>query len=95
MQNFKPLRQTLLGDLVEGWREEEEKIMPSLMATTLRWRTHSARTNYVSAIQIIQPNILVRCCSGISWPYCTTMSHNTWHHHKHSTSMVSTLSSFQ
>jgi hypothetical protein len=25
--------------------EEEEKIMPSLMATSLRWRTHSARTN--------------------------------------------------
>jgi hypothetical protein len=25
-------------------REEEEKIMPSLMATSLRWRTHSART---------------------------------------------------
>ena len=27
--------------------EEEEKIMPSLMATLLRWRTHSARTNLV------------------------------------------------
>jgi hypothetical protein len=32
-----------------GERREErerEKIMPSLMATSLRWRTHSARTNY-------------------------------------------------
>ena len=28
----------------EREREEEEKIMPSLMATSLRWRTHSART---------------------------------------------------
>ena len=29
-----------------GERErEEEKIMPSLMATSLRWRTHSAWTN--------------------------------------------------
>jgi hypothetical protein len=27
-----------------GEREERE-IMPSLMATSLRWRTHSARTN--------------------------------------------------
>ena len=25
--------------------EREEKKMPSLMATSLRWRTHSARTN--------------------------------------------------
>jgi hypothetical protein len=25
--------------------EEEEKIMPSLMATSLCWRTHSTRTN--------------------------------------------------
>jgi hypothetical protein len=30
-----------------GEREEErEKIMPSLMATSLRWRMHSARTNF-------------------------------------------------
>ena len=47
------LRQLSLGDLAddgreeEREREEEEKIMPSLMATSLRWRTHSARTNYL------------------------------------------------
>ena len=30
----------------EREREEEEReIMPSIMATLLRWRTHSARTN--------------------------------------------------
>ena len=29
----------------EREREREKKIMPSLMATSLRWRTHSARTN--------------------------------------------------
>jgi hypothetical protein len=29
-------------------RREEEKIMPSLMATSLSWRTHSARTNILS-----------------------------------------------
>jgi hypothetical protein len=28
-----------------GGERREEKIMPSLMATSLRWRTHSARTN--------------------------------------------------
>ena len=32
--------------MTEGEREEE-KIMPSLMATSLRWRTHSARTNII------------------------------------------------
>jgi hypothetical protein len=31
-------------------RESEEKIMPSLMATSLRWRTHSARTNIIHVI---------------------------------------------
>jgi hypothetical protein len=29
---------------------DREKIMPSLMATSLRWRTHSARTNGFKAI---------------------------------------------
>jgi hypothetical protein len=35
-----------LGDLAESCREreKEEKIMPSLMANSLRWRTHSAQT---------------------------------------------------
>ena len=50
MQKLGTLRQLFLGDLADdrreerGEREEEEKIMPSLMATLLRWRTHSART---------------------------------------------------
>jgi hypothetical protein len=49
MQNLGTLRKLFLGDLAddgrrEREREEEEKIMPSLMATSLRWRTHSART---------------------------------------------------
>ena len=50
MQNLGTLRQISLGDLADDGRRErgereEEKIMPSLMATSLRWRTHSARTN--------------------------------------------------
>jgi hypothetical protein len=50
MQNLETLRQLSLGDLADDGRGErererrEEKIMPSLMATLLRWRTHSART---------------------------------------------------
>jgi hypothetical protein len=34
------------GEREERERREEREIMPSLMATSLRWRTHSARTNY-------------------------------------------------
>ena len=49
MQNLGTLRQLFLGDLAddgrEREREEEREIMPSLMASSLRWRTHSARTN--------------------------------------------------
>ena len=46
MQNLGILRQLSLGDLADdGRRERGGKIMPSLMATSLRWRTHSARTN--------------------------------------------------
>ena len=45
MQNLETLRQLFLGDLADDGREERGKIMPSLMATSLRWRTHSARTN--------------------------------------------------
>jgi hypothetical protein len=48
MQKLGTLQQLSLGDLADDGRErgerEEEKIMPSLMATSLRWRTHSART---------------------------------------------------
>jgi hypothetical protein len=44
MQNLGTLRQLSLGDLADDGRREEEKIMPSLMATSLRWRTHSAQT---------------------------------------------------
>jgi hypothetical protein len=48
MQNLGTQRQLSLGDLVDDGRERE--IMPSLMATSLRWRTHSARTNiYISS----------------------------------------------
>ena len=54
MQNLETLRQLFLGDLADDGRESgggerREKIMPSLMATLLRWRTHSARTNTVPA----------------------------------------------
>jgi hypothetical protein len=48
MQNLGTLRQLSLGDLADDGKrreEEEREIMPSLMATSLRWRTHSARTN--------------------------------------------------
>jgi hypothetical protein len=56
MQNFKTLRQPLLGELAmsrkkeEEERKKEEKIMPSTMATYVYassqgQRTHSARTN--------------------------------------------------
>jgi hypothetical protein len=44
MQNLGILRQLSLGDLADDGKRRE-KIMPSLMATSLRWRTHSARTN--------------------------------------------------
>jgi hypothetical protein len=56
MQNLGTLRQLSLGDLADDGREErerreeEEKIMPSLMATSLRWRTHSARTNIYTSL---------------------------------------------
>jgi hypothetical protein len=51
MQNLGILRQLSLGELADDGKrrrergEREKKIMPSLMATLLRWRTHSARTN--------------------------------------------------
>jgi hypothetical protein len=35
-------------------RREERKIIPSLMATSLRWRMHSARTNNFDHIYIVQ-----------------------------------------
>jgi hypothetical protein len=62
MQNLGTLRQLSLGDLqmTGGERRErsEEKIMPSLMATSLRWRTHSARTNVLGQ------------CAGDDGHYC-------------------------
>jgi hypothetical protein len=71
MQNLGTLRQLFLGDLAddgrEREREEEEKIMPSLMATSLRWRTHSARTNL---IRFLQPTSL--------YQISTTRLHSTW-----------------
>jgi hypothetical protein len=66
MQNLGILRQLSLGDLSDDGkrrererRREEEKIMPSLMATSLRWRTHSARTNFTSYyyVLLLQSNI--------------------------------------
>jgi hypothetical protein len=48
MQNLGTLQQLSLGDLADDGREERGKIMPSLMASSLRWRTHSARTNMTS-----------------------------------------------
>ena len=47
MQNLGTLRQLFLGDLADDGKRERRKIMPSLMATSLRWRTHSARTKIV------------------------------------------------
>jgi hypothetical protein len=50
MQNLGTLRQLFLGDLADDGKRRErggerEKRMPSLIATSLRWRTHSTRTN--------------------------------------------------
>ena len=50
MQNLGTLRQLSLGDLADDGRRE--KIMPSLMATSLRWRTHSAWNNCSSATHL-------------------------------------------
>ena len=64
MQNLGTLRQLFLGDLADDGREErererergerKEKIMPSLMATSLRWRTHSAWTNIKNAASAVK-----------------------------------------
>jgi hypothetical protein len=51
MQNLGTLQKLSLGDLADDGREERE-IMPSLMATSLRWRTHSARINLVPIIGV-------------------------------------------
>ena len=63
MQNLGTLRQLSLGDLADDGREErerEEKIMPSLMATSLRWRTHSARTkSYKSRYYSVQLEAII------------------------------------
>ena len=48
MQNFRPLRQPPFWEKSRELGEkgrQKEKIMPSIMATSLRWRTHSAGTN--------------------------------------------------
>ena len=62
MQNLGTLRQLSLGDLADdGRREEREErgeIMPSLMATSLRWRTHSAWTNWSVHMNIEKHRIL-------------------------------------
>jgi hypothetical protein len=60
MQNFKTLRQPILGELAMSWRErerkerEKEKKMPFIVATYVYassqgQRTHSARTNFCFA----------------------------------------------
>ena len=57
MQNLGTLQQLSLGDLADDGRRERE-IMPSLMATSLRWRMHSARTNgFISST--IQPSTTI------------------------------------
>jgi hypothetical protein len=56
MQNFKTLRQSLLGELAmspEERREKKEKKMPFIVATYVYassqgQRTHSARTNFIN-----------------------------------------------
>jgi hypothetical protein len=65
MQNLGTLRQLSLGDLADDGRREErgereeEKIMPSLMATLLRWHTHSARTNFQKL-----PTVMIKGSQG-------------------------------
>jgi hypothetical protein len=56
MQNFKTLRQPLLGDLAEGWIEREREkrereIMPSLMVTSpsAQRRSDQKKKNSASA----------------------------------------------
>jgi hypothetical protein len=62
MQNLGILRQLSLGDFAddgkrrERERREEREIMPSLMATSLRWRTHSARTNILKIMAVAEPH---------------------------------------
>jgi hypothetical protein len=60
MQNFKTLRQSLLGELAMSpeREKEEEKKMPFIVATYVYassqgQRTHSARTNIIMNINII------------------------------------------
>jgi hypothetical protein len=88
MQNLGILRQLSLGDLADdGKRREEEKIMPCLMATSLRWRTHSARTNFVRDTVVIKDrqrsywklawNILEECLHPISLTKSHPNSHAT------------------
>ena len=50
MQSFGTLQQPPLVDLAESPVRE---IMPSIMATSLRWRTHSARTNIYALLKKI------------------------------------------
>ena len=60
MQNFKTLRQPLLGDLAEGWREREKrerKIMPSLMVTSPSAQRRSDQLGLGIAVKfLLYPN---------------------------------------
>jgi hypothetical protein len=68
MQNLGTLRQLSLGDLADDRRERgerEEKIMPSLMATSLRWGTHSARTKIVFGDRVpLSQKMAITCSTG-------------------------------
>jgi hypothetical protein len=61
MQHLGTLRQLSLGDLADDRRERGGgEIMPSLMATSLRWRTHSARTKILGKPRGI-PRVNLEC----------------------------------
>ena len=62
MQNFKTLRQPLLGDLAEGWREREKrerKIMPSLMVTSPSAQRRSDQNLNVTCYKLSLTRMLV------------------------------------
>jgi hypothetical protein len=66
MQNFKTLRQSLLGELaMSPEREKREKKMPFIVATYIYassqgQRTHSARTNVQYWVTLIKNKVFYK-----------------------------------
>jgi hypothetical protein len=76
LQNLGTLQQLSLGDLEDdGKRRREEKIMPNLMATSLRWRTHSARTNVDESVLEIYWSLTDRLTNGLILSYIELLLH--------------------